>query len=95
MGVGEGVTYPSIQNLARRWVPEQKRSRALAFIYSGACLQLCGLGTCSCVGWGHLQLCGAGGACSCVGWGHLQLCGLGVLGACGDSSSCCCSSSRL
>lgn len=36
MGVGEGVTYPSIQNLARRWVPEQKRSRALAFIYSGA-----------------------------------------------------------
>lgn len=36
MGVGEGVTYPSIQNLARKWVPEQKRSRALAFIYSGA-----------------------------------------------------------
>jgi ACS family sodium-dependent inorganic phosphate cotransporter len=35
MGVGEGVTYPSIQNLARRWVPEQQRSRALAFIYSG------------------------------------------------------------
>ncbi|EFN59932.1 hypothetical protein CHLNCDRAFT_18155 [Chlorella variabilis] len=35
MGVGEGVTYPSIQNLARKWVPEQKRSRALAFIYSG------------------------------------------------------------
>jgi MFS family permease len=38
MGVGEGVTYPSIQNLARKWVPEAKRSRALAFIYSGACL---------------------------------------------------------
>ncbi|KAI7839971.1 hypothetical protein COHA_006292 [Chlorella ohadii] len=36
MGVGEGVTYPSIQNLARRWVPEEKRSRALAFIYSAA-----------------------------------------------------------
>lgn len=35
MGVGEGVTYPSIQNLARKWVPEAKRSRALAFIYSG------------------------------------------------------------
>ncbi|KAL4447530.1 hypothetical protein ABPG75_004749 [Micractinium tetrahymenae] len=35
MGVGEGVTYPSIQNLARKWVPETKRSRALAFIYSG------------------------------------------------------------
>lgn len=35
MGVGEGVTYPSIQNLARKWVPESKRSRALAFIYSG------------------------------------------------------------
>lgn len=36
MGVGEGVTYPSIQNLVRQRVPEQKRSRALAFIYSGA-----------------------------------------------------------
>lgn len=35
MGVGEGVTYPSIQNLVRRWVPESSRSRALAFIYSG------------------------------------------------------------
>lgn len=35
MGVGEGVTYPSVQNLARRWVPESQRSRALAFIYSG------------------------------------------------------------
>ena len=35
MGMGEGVTYPSIQNLVRRWVPDAKRSRALAFIYSG------------------------------------------------------------
>lgn len=35
MGVGEGVTYPSIQNLVRRWVPEGGRSRALSFIYSG------------------------------------------------------------
>lgn len=35
MGVGEGVTYPSIQNLVRKWVPDSKRSRALAFIYSG------------------------------------------------------------
>lgn len=35
MGVGEGVTYPSIQNLVRRWVPEDSRSRALSFIYSG------------------------------------------------------------
>jgi MFS family permease len=38
MGVGEGVTYPSIQNLARKWVPEAKRSRVLAFIYSGGYL---------------------------------------------------------
>jgi ACS family sodium-dependent inorganic phosphate cotransporter len=35
MGVGEGVTFPSIQNLVRRWVPEGSRSRALSFIYSG------------------------------------------------------------
>ena len=35
MGVGEGVTYPSIQNMIRSTVPESKRSRALAFIYSG------------------------------------------------------------
>lgn len=35
MGVGEGVSYPSIQNLVREGVPGAARSRALAFIYSG------------------------------------------------------------
>ena len=35
MGVGEGVSYPSIQNLVRSNVPEHARSRALSFIYSG------------------------------------------------------------
>lgn len=35
MGLGEGVTYPAVQTLARRWVPDAKRSRALSFIYSG------------------------------------------------------------
>lgn len=35
MGVGEGVSYPSIQNLVRENVPEHARSRALSFIYSG------------------------------------------------------------
>jgi ACS family sodium-dependent inorganic phosphate cotransporter len=35
MGMGEGVSYPSIQNLVREGVPGAARSRALAFIYSG------------------------------------------------------------
>lgn len=35
MGVGEGVSYPSIQNLVRQAIPVHARSRALAFIYSG------------------------------------------------------------
>jgi ACS family sodium-dependent inorganic phosphate cotransporter len=35
MGVGEGVSYPSIQNLVRQTIPGNARSRALAFIYSG------------------------------------------------------------
>jgi ACS family sodium-dependent inorganic phosphate cotransporter len=35
MGVGEGVSYPSIQNLVRSHVPDHARSRALSFIYSG------------------------------------------------------------
>lgn len=35
MGVGEGVSYPSIQNLVRQAIPGHARSRALAFIYSG------------------------------------------------------------
>ena len=35
MGVGEGVSYPSIQNLVRTEVASHARSRALSFIYSG------------------------------------------------------------
>ncbi|KAG7666654.1 hypothetical protein KSW81_000427 [Nannochloris sp. 'desiccata'] len=35
MGIGEGVSYPSIQNLVRTHVPDHARSRALSFIYSG------------------------------------------------------------
>ena len=35
MGVGEGVSYPSIQNIVRESVPATARTRALSFIYSG------------------------------------------------------------
>lgn len=35
MGIGEGVAYPSIQNIVRRSVPDNIRSRSLSFIYSG------------------------------------------------------------
>lgn len=35
MGVGEGVAYPAIQTLTRRWIPSEARSRALSLIYSG------------------------------------------------------------
>ena len=35
MGVGEGVAYPSIQNIVRKSVPDQVRTRSLSFIYSG------------------------------------------------------------
>lgn len=37
MGLGEGVTYPAIHNLVRRWVPAHQRSQALGLISSGAC----------------------------------------------------------
>lgn len=40
MGIGEGITYPTIQELARRWIPQDRRSTAITRIYSGA-----GLGT--------------------------------------------------
>jgi ACS family sodium-dependent inorganic phosphate cotransporter len=35
MGVGEGVAYPSIQNIVRGRVPDYLRSRSLSLIYSG------------------------------------------------------------
>ena len=35
MGAGEGVTFPSVQNLVKGWVPPDARSRALTLIYSG------------------------------------------------------------
>jgi len=35
MGIGEGVAYPSIQNIVRRSVPHNVRTRSLSFIYSG------------------------------------------------------------
>ena len=35
MGIGEGVAYPSIQNIVRKSVPGQIRTRSLSFIYSG------------------------------------------------------------
>jgi len=35
MGLGEGVAYPTIQQMIRAWVPASSRSRALSFIYSG------------------------------------------------------------
>ncbi|KAI8110115.1 hypothetical protein M9435_001794 [Picochlorum sp. BPE23] len=35
MGIGEGVAYPSIQNIVRHSVPDSMRSRSLSFIYSG------------------------------------------------------------
>lgn len=35
MGIGEGVAYPSIQNIVRQAVPDSMRSRSLSFIYSG------------------------------------------------------------
>lgn len=35
MGIGEGVAYPSIQNIVRESVPRQIRTRSLSFIYSG------------------------------------------------------------
>jgi len=35
MGVGEGVAYPSIQNIVRGHVPDYLRSRSLSLIYSG------------------------------------------------------------
>jgi len=35
MGVGEGVAYPSIQNIVRGCVPDYLRSRSLSLIYSG------------------------------------------------------------
>jgi ACS family sodium-dependent inorganic phosphate cotransporter len=35
MGIGEGVAYPSIQNIVRQSVPDTVRSRSLSFIYSG------------------------------------------------------------
>lgn len=34
MGIGEGVAYPSIQNIVRKSVPDQVRTRGLSFIYS-------------------------------------------------------------
>jgi ACS family sodium-dependent inorganic phosphate cotransporter len=36
MGAGEGVTFPSVQNLVKGWVPPDARSRALTLIYSGS-----------------------------------------------------------
>jgi ACS family sodium-dependent inorganic phosphate cotransporter len=35
MGIGEGVAYPSIQNIVRKTVPDNVRTRSLSFIYSG------------------------------------------------------------
>lgn len=35
MGIGEGVAYPSIQNIIRQSVPDSARTRSLSFIYSG------------------------------------------------------------
>lgn len=35
MGIGEGVAYPSIQNIVRQSVPDGVRTRSLSFIYSG------------------------------------------------------------
>ena len=35
MGLGEGVTYPAVQTLVGEWVPRDKQSRVLSFIYSG------------------------------------------------------------
>ena len=35
MGIGEGVAYPSIQNIVRKSVPDGVRTRSLSFIYSG------------------------------------------------------------
>ncbi|CAG9467851.1 unnamed protein product [Pedinophyceae sp. YPF-701] len=36
MGCGEGVTFPTIQALAAKWIPRNTRSRALASVYAGA-----------------------------------------------------------
>lgn len=35
MGLGEGVAFPSIQNLVACNVPHSKKPRSLAIIYSG------------------------------------------------------------
>ena len=35
MGIGEGVAYPSIQNIVRQSVPDDVRTRSLSCIYSG------------------------------------------------------------
>lgn len=35
VGMGEGVTFPSVQNMVKGWVPADKRSRALTLIYAG------------------------------------------------------------
>ena len=38
MGAGEGVTFPSVQNLVKGWVPPDARTRALSFVYSGVAI---------------------------------------------------------
>ena len=35
MGCGEGNAYPCIQDVVKRWVPRDSRSRATTLIYSG------------------------------------------------------------
>ena len=41
MGSGEGVTFPSVQNMVKGWVPPQSRASALSAIYSGKMCARC------------------------------------------------------
>ena len=41
-----GVTFPMLQLVVTQWVREPERSRAISFIFSGACGTLSGSCTC-------------------------------------------------
>ena len=77
MGIGEGVAYPSIQNLVREAVPSVARSRAISFISSGHQMgtiasYMTAPGLISSMGWQSVfEIFGSFGFLWLLGWGPL------------------------
>ena len=77
MGIGEGVAYPSIQNLVRQAVPSVARTRAISFISSGhqvgtIASYVTAPGMISSMGWQSVfEIFGSLGFLWLLGWGPL------------------------